>query len=1853
MPTYDEFAARARSKYPDATETEMREAFAQKYGATPVRAQGPSREEFTSRAMALYPDAAPDEIDAAYQQKYGAPAGTEIWRGLKRSVGAPVMRGLGAMLGGLDLTDYRGLFGATGERMFNYGNEIAAANAPSREFQQQAWYSPEKLTTNVAGALGQVGTMAATLGGGIAPFVVDDAGQMAAELEAKGATRSEAQRIAIPYAIASSALERTGIERIMGRTPGRLVTGAVEGGTEVAQGALRDAGTGNLTAQSSLDTLGQEGVPAFVAGVLLGRSGRGAGNEEQEALSTAAGLVEPEAQAAAAAVAPGPVAWPDPALGFPPAPLQLTGPEPVVEPPPPPDFTVDPYGTVTPAGPIPGMPPTEATIPGIDATQAPQAPPPVAPEAPVAPPAPPAQAAPEPVPTPAAPAAAATPAPAPAPAANKVPPEVAPGPEVGTPPKLPKVPLKVYAQPEGEVVTPWARAQAPDLAPVLDAMEVDRGWFMQGKGVTMVNPTTAAGRREGRVFGHRNHWIPMMPWWDSRPPGTTEKKFDAVMKKLRAGKPITGENDLAIAEWIVDMAEGSVGRRDLGALTYQPTADDFAEFDQLNIETDALPVSNIARLLEADPESVQVYEKELADDPEAFDAAVAKRLDEIFGSPEDSARAQVGGPETGSQQRIEEESPRLDQQGRPIPQGQRSLPLDQPQQTPPGSSPEPLSLTPPEGSLRRSAKQLSMFAFGTPKTHNKTAAYARNVDEQPAFDFETRADTTPKQAEVGRQAVRSLLYGRDRRAGASVLGWSINQDFAERGTTSLVGQTVKTAGDVARLAQVYRDPRFETLRIIVVDDAGNVVGHSGMSSRLPGSVNWDKRKFDMNAWIRNQVATSGGTRFWFLHNHPSGVSTPSDHDIKLTADLGREFKDQLAGHVVIDHNEYSHITGTGSWKRHSAELNAVDFRANPQVPNSSLGVNLLNFSDVARLGVALKKPGFVTFITTDSQGDVQSIVEYPEQLIGKGDKPDSRVAARIQKLARESGASGHIFAVGENQPLLGALWKAKLITNYVRPKADGDYTFNSHHRNDVMGTRGRWTAVPYGVRESGPATGTGQFEPATGAQQNQRPGIPPIDPEVPGRTEIGGGDYAMNLLKGLTPEQFGALKWAMANLDSKVEAQRRGTRSWDTTMQAAADKIRAEYGISLDTLIGMKAGSTANAEQLATYGMLVAKATQDLEAALLQFRQTNSNEDMARAFAARERLAAMMTPFLGAKTEAGRALNILRANAKNFRSAAQIVDSIPENDAAALRRMADRIEHTGSLDQVIGTVQEDYTPDWLDKLLEWRVSMGLLSGVTTHQVNIISNTLFNMMDLVAQGAPVLIGKSDPRAYQARIAATWHGAHVGISNAVTAFKTERPVLTAGTKVDTTHMRAIKGKFGKFARIPVRLLMAEDEFFKSIAYHQHLADLAMSEAIRTDPADPVAAFNRLMGSPVDLINSGIADKAKGYADKMTFQTKLGPGLAGMVHGMSRGKGRLWRLVVPFVRTPYNIIVSAFEFSPLAFAQNDVQKALSNGGRDAAVAYARMGIGTTIMGSALALAAAGMVTGAGPDDENERRLWLAQGRQPYSIKWGDKWVQYNRFDPMGTIFGIAADLYDLAGYISDGDITKVGSALVTSIALNITDKTFLQGVTDFSEALSKPDRFMARYVNGLAATAVPNIAAQLARWMDPYQREARNFIDTVKSRIPVMREQLAQRIGITGDPVAENSATGLTMGAKVTTAQDNPLIDTMLRLGVAKGMPSRDIVIGRVRRELATEDYGPMAQFVQKARFDALTPIIQSPRFQALQQGSPEAARAMLEQGWDTIGSRARMAYLFQHPDVMQRAQAKGTAKSLATKYQEQGR
>jgi hypothetical protein len=727
----------------------------------------------------------------------------------------------------------------------------------------------------------------------------------------------------------------------------------------------------------------------------------------------------------------------------------------------------------------------------------------------------------------------------------------------------------------------------------------------------------------------------------------------------------------------------------------------------------------------------------------------------------------------------------------------------------------------------------------------------------------------------------------------------------------------------------------------------------------------------------------------------------------------------------------------------------------------------------------------------------------------------------------------------------------------------------------------------------------------------------------PERVQAGGGDYSLRQYGSLTDQEVRTLAGVIESMDAPIEAQRRGERGWDVTEQAALNMVRNQLGITLESLVARAPGSTANAEQLEAYGIIVANATRQVQELATRAALTNSNEDLLALQAAKEKLGMLVAPAMGFRTEAGRALNILKKISASNQTAEGLLAEMGDGSTQALRDFAKRVANADNLDQVIGVTRAAYAPTWWDKFYEYWIN-GLLSGPTTHAVNVVSNGMYRVLEESA----ALVGAATSRDYStrqvaARLAAIPHGVMLGLKNAGRAFVTEEGQLDPADKIEAARQRAIGGLAGKVIRVPGRLLRSEDEFFKAIAYNAELADIAMGEALREAPGDPMPAFHRIMG---DIMNRPEAVKrARDAARRATFTQPLGN--LGQLGTFYLNKSKVGRLIVPFVRTPANILKAAIDYTPAGIAREETRNMLRAGGRDAAIARGRMLIGSTVMVATVSLAAQGILSGAGPDDPEERQLLERTGWQPYSVKVGGSWVRYNRFEPLGMLMGVAADMYELGRYVTAGELERIPALLISSLALNLGDKTFLRGVTDFAEAYTNPERKAASWAQNMAASVIPVAAGQVARASDPYLREARTLTDKVRERIPVAREQLARRVDIAGQPMTQKQV-GLGIPIQASAQQDDPLAEAMLRLHLPKRKPDRRIY----GAELTDGEYESLATFMGQARWNVLTPMVSSPQFKALMAGNPEAARAILNRQFDMVSDQARKAWLIRNPTVL---------------------
>lgn len=295
-------------------------------------------------------------------------------------------------------------------------------------------------------------------------------------------------------------------------------------------------------------------------------------------------------------------------------------------------------------------------------------------------------------------------------------------------------------------------------------------------------------------------------------------------------------------------------------------------------------------------------------------------------------------------------------------------------------------------------------------------------------------------AEAAKQAAVTAVESL-RRADRGVLGPRLARDYAANQRVSLVGHTLTSRDDLATLAQVYRDPRFETFRFFFTDDSGKIVSQLGLTSRLPTSVQLmigdDQKQYldDMAAAARK----AGATGYWMLHNHPSTDPTPSPADIGVTKAMSKGMAVlKNHGHVIIDTNEFTHIQPNGRHERVTKDFGEVS----PFEGNEYAKTRISRFEDVVDLAKTLEvDEGAVTLVITTAKNVVVGVTTIPTAELAQSKTALAHVKVRKAILSVRGGALA--FAVGKDMAVL------KKLGSTVR---DALHT-NENGRYDSLRTR--------------------------------------------------------------------------------------------------------------------------------------------------------------------------------------------------------------------------------------------------------------------------------------------------------------------------------------------------------------------------------------------------------------------------------------------------------------------------------------------------------------------------------------------------------------------------------------------------------------------------------------------------------------------------------------------------------------------------------------------------------------------------------------------------------------------------------
>jgi hypothetical protein len=465
---------------------------------------------------------------------------------------------------------------------------------------------------------------------------------------------------------------------------------------------------------------------------------------------------------------------------------------------------------------------------------------------------------------------------------------------------------------------------------------------------------------------------------------------------------------------------------------------------------------------------------------------------------------------------------------------------------------------------------------------------------------------------------------------------------------------------------------------------------------------------------------------------------------------------------------------------------------------------------------------------------------------------------------------------------------------------------------------------------------------------------------------------------------------------------------------------------------------------------------------------------------------------------------------------------------------------------------------------------GLLSSPDTHVANMIGSIMTTMMSipevvgasLIGKGRQAFLGGEDPvstRAAVSRVGGLMQGAREGLRLAAHAFRTE---ASPGIQTKDVHQHIPDSMGGPMIRTPLRALLAEDTFFKTVNKYMALYQMGADEALKRNvPADEYSTFIRnFINNPPAHVNS----KAEAIGKYYTFNAELGK--MGNAVLQFKEAHPLASLLMPFVRTPINLTKQGLERSPFGFAYAAYgHKTGKLSGQELDAAISRATIGSGIMAWAAYQAYQGNIIGAGPMDPGKRENLTNTGTDTVSVRMPDgQFHNFSRAQPIGMTLGLAADYVQVAREYNDSlrsgrrdetdnphpeALWRAAEYAAWATTKNMLQGSFVTQLNNLFDAMTAPDQNLSRFINKSAGSLVPTAVARIAQGADPVVREPQTMAETFASRIPGQTDKAPPMLNRFGEEKKREAGLVESMlwPFRRTQYKNDPTYEEIERLGV----------------------------------------------------------------------------------------------------------
>jgi len=604
------------------------------------------------------------------------------------------------------------------------------------------------------------------------------------------------------------------------------------------------------------------------------------------------------------------------------------------------------------------------------------------------------------------------------------------------------------------------------------------------------------------------------------------------------------------------------------------------------------------------------------------------------------------------------------------------------------------------------------------------------------------------------------------------------------------------------------------------------------------------------------------------------------------------------------------------------------------------------------------------------------------------------------------------------------------------------------------------------------------------------------------------GDIFINMARIDTPDDVRKLIKDVADADAPAINKKRGGAK--KTLGKMIEESDQEF-LDIKDLIGRDPGAMTAAQAIAARKILTSSGDQLIALARLANSHTATQADL---YAFRRGLSvhyAIQSEVIAARTETARALRSWAIPVGTDRQRGEAITELigTGGGTKTAKEMAQSIVDASDNPTALNAMVKDYSRSSLGKALYQVWIDGILSGPHTAIVNALGNSItatYMIPESLANAAISKVfyeGEVSFLETSARAFGLAKGIRDGFRLVANGQKAgeikelseqfEQFVKFEGVGQNNISAEAFDlsssgaigqgiDYLGKFFNISGTVLNTTDRFFKSIGYRMELEALALRQGVG-EGLEGGALASRV----VDIVNNPPASlkaEAVSVAHHQTFTQPFGETGRSGVRFLRRIPGS--GFVVPFVRTPTNIMKYTFKRTPLARFARSVKADMAAGGSRAAQAWGRIGLGSMIMLGIADMTLDGTITGAGPENRTLRSNLMLTGWRPFSAKIGNTYFPYNRLDPVGNLVAYGASFGEIINNMDDPDAEFAAVTGVMGFSQNLASKSYLSGIFDFIAAVdpSNPTKSPGDWLGRFSTSLIPksSLVRSIARSIDP---------------------------------------------------------------------------------------------------------------------------------------------------------------------------